>query len=282
MSKQIPEGFTPWIGGERPFYPWERIEVIFDDGTGGSWKAGELHWSYHKDMVRNIVAYRREKLSIPEGFTRWDGGECPVAADTQVEVVFSYGGNVFVAAKHLRWSNHPDFSIIAYRVIEAEKPVVKIPKGFTPWEGGEIPVGFGEQVSIVIRNGNRGSAPAADLNWSHTGGADDIIAYQAIEEEKTQRATTRSAPDLLDAAAGHLRDRAATYDKPEGERSMAKTIAIFNLHHDTSLTEAQGWHLLQILKDVRLFTRETYHADSAEDCIAYAALKAESMQKGGV
>lgn len=158
----------------------------------------------------------------------------------------------------------------------------QIPKGFTPWEGGEIPVGFGELVSIVVRNGNRGSAPAADLNWSHTGGADDIIAYQAIEEEKTQRTTTRSAPDLLDAAAGHLRDRAATYDKPEGERSMAKTIAIFNLHHDTSLTEAQGWHLLQILKDVRLFTRETYHADSAEDCIAYAALKAESMQKGGV
>ena len=41
------------------------------------------------------------------------------------------------------------------------------------------------------------------------------------------------------------------------------------------LTEAQGWHFMQVLKDVRLFTRETYHADSAEDCIAYAALKAD-------
>lgn len=89
----------------------------------------------------------------------------------------------------------------------------------------------------------------------------------------------QTAPVLLDAAAGHLRDRAATYDKPEGERSMAKTVAIFNLHHGTSLTEAQGWHLLQILKDVRLFTRGKYHADSAEDCIAYAALKAEAMAK---
>ena len=88
-----------------------------------------------------------------------------------------------------------------------------------------------------------------------------------------------TAPVLLDAAAGHLRDRAATYDKPDGERSMSKTVAIFNLHHGTSLTEAQGWHLLQILKDVRLFTGGKYHADSAEDCIAYAALKAEAMAK---
>jgi hypothetical protein len=89
----------------------------------------------------------------------------------------------------------------------------------------------------------------------------------------------QTAPVLLDAAAGHLRDRAATYDKPEGERSMAKTVAIFNLHHGILLTEAQGWHLLQILKDVRLFARGKYHADSAEDCIAYAALKAEAMAK---
>lgn len=37
-----------------------------------------------------------------------------------------------------------------------------------------------------------------------------------------------SAPDLLDAAAGHMRDRAATYDKPEGERSMGKTVQAFN------------------------------------------------------
>lgn len=74
-----------------------------------------------------------------------------------------------------------------------------------------------------------------------------------------------------------MRDRAATYDKPEGERSMAQTVAVFNQFHGTALTEAQGWHLLQILKDVRLFARAGYHADSAEDCTAYSALKAEAM-----
>ena len=84
------------------------------------------------------------------------------------------------------------------------------------------------------------------------------------------------APDVLGAARQHMLDRAATYDKPEGERSMAQTVAVFNTFHGTTLTEAQGWHFQQILKDVRLFTRPGYHADSAEDCVAYAALKAEA------
>ena len=97
----------------------------------------------------------------------------------------------------------------------------------------------------------------------------------------TLESTLPSAPDLLDKAAGHIRERAATYDSPGGERSMAKTVALFNLHHDTALTEAQGWHFMQILKDVRLFSAKGYHADSAEDGIAYKALMSEAKAKEG-
>ena len=88
------------------------------------------------------------------------------------------------------------------------------------------------------------------------------------------------APELLGRAARHMHDRASTYDKPEGERSMGRTVQAFNAITGRSLTEAEGWLLLQVLKDVRLFTRSEYHADSAEDCIAYAALKAEAKSKG--
>lgn len=84
------------------------------------------------------------------------------------------------------------------------------------------------------------------------------------------------AKDFLNAAAGHMTQRAGTYDKPEGERSMAKTVAAFNVFHGTQLTEAQGWHFMQILKDVRLFARRSFHSDSAEDGVAYAALKSEA------
>jgi hypothetical protein len=90
------------------------------------------------------------------------------------------------------------------------------------------------------------------------------------------------APDLLAKAAELMIERGRTYDAEEGgERSMSKTVAAFNVITGRDLTEAEGWLLMQVLKDVRLFTRETYHADSAEDCIAYAALKAEAKGAEG-
>ena len=84
------------------------------------------------------------------------------------------------------------------------------------------------------------------------------------------------APDLLKKASDIMIERGKQYDNEEGERSMGKCIVAFNSITSHSLTEAEGWLLLQILKDVRLFQKKQYHADSAEDCIAYASLKAEA------
>lgn len=92
-----------------------------------------------------------------------------------------------------------------------------------------------------------------------------------------------SAPDILDAAAGHMRDRAATYDSPQGERSMGRAVAALNaVLGRQALTESEGWLLLQLLKDVRDRQRVEPHRDSLEDGVAYAALKAEArLQEGG-
>lgn len=90
-------------------------------------------------------------------------------------------------------------------------------------------------------------------------------------------AENKTAPQLLNAAAKHMEDRAKQYDSPGGERSMGKAVTAFNAITGRDLSEPEGWLLLQVLKDVRLFQRPGYHADSAEDCIAYAALKAECM-----
>jgi hypothetical protein len=141
-------------------------------------------------------------------------------------------------------------------------------------------------------------------------------------------AKTMDAPSLLDIAAGHMRDRAATYDQPGGERSMGRTVDAFNIitgregcdelvaralqklrqlvtlmqgdestnpfsieviqgvclwldqslsqGKARSITESEGWLLMQILKDVRDRQREKPHRDSLEDGIAYSALKAEA------
>jgi len=88
------------------------------------------------------------------------------------------------------------------------------------------------------------------------------------------------APELLGRAARHMHDRASTYDAPGVEHSMGKAVTAFNAITGYTLSESEGWLLLQVLKDVRLFARPAYHADSAEDCIAYAALKAEARGEG--
>lgn len=50
-----------------------------------------------------------------------------------------------------------------------------------------------------------------------------------------------NAHGILQAAAGHMRDRAATYDKPEGERSMGATVAAFRAVTGISMNEEQGY-----------------------------------------
>jgi hypothetical protein len=86
-----------------------------------------------------------------------------------------------------------------------------------------------------------------------------------------------TAVEILKAAAMHMDDRATTYDSSEGERSMEKTVTAFNVITGNSLTEAEGWLLMLLLKTVRNNQRGEPHQDSLEDAVAYAALYAESQ-----
>lgn len=162
--------------------------------------------------------------------------------------------------------------------------------GFKPWSGGTQPEETrGKVVQLRMRDGTACTYTRGDVRWEHVGFGGDIVAYKIVGDAQAEEPLhvelieppPVNAHTLLTAAAGHTADRASTYDKPEGERSMAQTVAVFKAFHGIELTEEQGWHFMQILKDVRLFTRGSYHADSAEDCIAYAALKAEAMAREG-
>jgi hypothetical protein len=84
---------------------------------------------------------------------------------------------------------------------------------------------------------------------------------------------------ILAQAAFHISERAKTYDKPEGERSMSATVQAFNAITGHNLTEAQGWLFMALLKAVRAFQREGYHADSVEDMAAYVALMGEAKAR---
>ena len=94
------------------------------------------------------------------------------------------------------------------------------------------------------------------------------------------RGATVSAQEFLGDARKEMDDRASTYDRAGGERSMGSTITAFNAITNRDLTESEGWLIMQLLKDVRQFSRDAYHEDSAVDCVAYAALKAEALSGG--
>ena len=86
------------------------------------------------------------------------------------------------------------------------------------------------------------------------------------------------AQDFLQAGINHMIDRAATYDKPEGERSMGATVAAFKAVTGHDLTEEQGWLFMIMLKAVRS-QQGVYRSDSYEDGAAYFGLAGEAAHK---
>jgi len=83
------------------------------------------------------------------------------------------------------------------------------------------------------------------------------------------------AHEILQASAKHMEERAATYDQQGGERSIGKTVTMFNTLTGAGLTDEQGWLFMACLKMVRA-QQGRYRADSYEDGAAYFALAGES------
>lgn len=96
--------------------------------------------------------------------------------------------------------------------------------------------------------------------------------------KKTTAPKTPNAADFLLAGVGHMKARAKTYDAPQGERSMSKTVAAFNVITGHNVTEEQGWHFMGLLKMVRSQQGE-YHEDNYQDQASYAGLAGESAAK---
>jgi hypothetical protein len=154
------------------------------------------------------------------------------------------------------------------------------------WAGGHVPpVSADTQVRLFLRGAvgagciPNGPVRAGDVDWRHSGDMGDVVRYEEVTARPAP--TTPGAADLLSAAAGHMRARASTYDRPGGERSMGAAVSALNaVLGRSALSESEGWLLLQLLKDVRDRQRPAPHQDSLEDCVAYAALKAEARMAG--
>lgn len=73
-----------------------------------------------------------------------------------------------------------------------------------------------------------------------------------------------------------MEDRATTYDA-EGERSMSKTVTMFNTLTENEITEEQGWLFMALLKTVRA-QQGNFKSDNYEDGAAYFGLAGEAAQ----
>lgn len=105
-----------------------------------------------------------------------------------------------------------------------------------------------------------------------------VMPCVSIESKILAEKVGTSAQDIIKAGLGHIGDRAATYDKPEGERSMAATVAAFNAVTGHKITEEQGWHFMTILKIVRS-QQGNFKLDNYEDGSAYFGLAGEAASK---
>lgn len=83
------------------------------------------------------------------------------------------------------------------------------------------------------------------------------------------------ADGYLEQALDALRDRAATRDADDGERSMAKTVDAFNTIYGTELSEEMGWQFMVLLKMVR-GSQGGFLGDDYVDQAGYSALAGEA------
>jgi len=111
--------------------------------------------------------------------------------------------------------------------------------------------------------------------WDAEDKADDLF----LGNESERKSDRTVAPEILAVAVREMKARETLYDTPGGERSMANTVAIFNIACGTNLSEEQGWKFMSCLKLVRS-EQGDFQLDNYVDLAAYAALCGEAAVKG--
>jgi len=107
---------------------------------------------------------------------------------------------------------------------------------------------------------------------------DGLGWIEKVMEEVNMSHEAINAANILTYAQDEMQDRSKTYDKPEGERSMAATVKAFGAITGVAMTEQQGWQFMEVLKMVRS-NQGRYKLDSFIDGAAYAALAGEAAAR---
>jgi hypothetical protein len=104
------------------------------------------------------------------------------------------------------------------------------------------------------------------------------VHIEAMKDPEGGRTPTLHAENYLRRSIYALNQRARDYDSLGGEKSIGKTIELFNKLTGNNLSDSQGWLFMVCLKLVRS-QQGTFHMDNFVDLAAYAALYGESQEK---
>lgn len=126
----------------------------------------------------------------------------------------------------------------------------------------------GQVLTVRVASGTYYSFEEVQGNWAQ--------AYFYKVDQVADEPKGKTPSDWLREAAATLDERGKQYDSTGSERSMEKTVGVFNLLTGNNLTTAEGWQFMKCLKDVRLWSQtDQAHVDSIVDNLGYTALLAE-------
>jgi len=233
-------------------------------------------------------------IELIQGYkTPYNGKGQPIPDDIKVKVFFD--DKIFDnrLSQNYDWK---DPFITHYQVLGLEKDNSKVWDAMFDDKPNTIKSG---QCYKHLKTGNYYKIEMVALDVTTNDHEFDAVVYSALSNprvyftrefthflEKFELAegvkpkTTKLAPDFLTQALDTMNERGKTYDSKEGERSMEKTIIAFNAITGNKLLEEEGWLLMLLLKQVRQWSSDKPHEDSALDSVAYAALLAESLMNG--
>lgn len=89
------------------------------------------------------------------------------------------------------------------------------------------------------------------------------------------------ALNIMQEAIDEMKDRATQYEQPDGERSIKRTVEMFNALTGHNLTTEQGWKFMICLKLVRSESGKC-RRDNYVDGAAYFALAGEEGSRGRI
>lgn len=129
---------------------------------------------------------------------------------------------------------------------------------------------------------------AADGSWSETTHGYDwldlhakplaVIGTALHDAKKDEPLAVLLAPAILQQGVTEMSARAAERDQPNGERTMVRCVAAFNVMFGHRLTEEQGWQFMELLKMARA-SGGGFKLDDYVDGAAYAALAGEAASR---